>query len=322
MRRLLSAYFSISKREFNGLLALVLLIVLIAAIPFAYHLVVPAENQGQLDKAIRASSAVATNKDPNRKYTGQRVAAHRKPARQLFEFDPNSIGIEEWQKLGLSVRQSAAIIKYRTKGGKFRTPEDLQKMYTISDEMYERLLPYVRISSNYLQRAQTLIKTYPTHNGYKDRALPTDKDRALPIIEVNNADSLALLEIKGIGPAFASRILKYRKRLGGFYKKEQLMEVFGLDSSRYQEIKNQISLDPDHLDKININTADIADFINHPYIRYKQVNALIQYRKQHGAYTSIADLSKVLILDAETISRLTPYLILSNDLDKDKTGHP
>lgn len=107
---------------------------------------------------------------------------------------------------------------------------------------------------------------------------------------------------------FANRIIKYRERIGGFYKKEQLMEVFGLDSVKYEEIKDQIVIDLTKLKRINVNTAEFADFKNHPYIRYKQVNALIQYRKQHGNYSNIADLNKVAILNQETINRLAAYL--------------
>jgi len=44
------------------------------------------------------------------------------------------------------------------------------------------------------------------------------------------------------------------------------------------------------------------------FIRYKQVNATIEYRKQHGNYSNIADLNKVAILNRETVECLAPYL--------------
>jgi competence protein ComEA len=104
------------------------------------------------------------------------------------------------------------------------------------------------------------------------------------------------------------RILTYRERLGGFVNKEQLLEVFGLDSLKYAEIKNQIRVDPVSVRKININTATVEQYKNHPYLRFKQINAIIQYRKQHGNYSNIADLAKVVVIPAETIARLAPYL--------------
>jgi competence ComEA-like helix-hairpin-helix protein len=84
--------------------------------------------------------------------------------------------------------------------------------------------------------------------------------------------------------------------------------VFGLDSAKFEEIKNQISVNASELKMININTAKLEDFKGHPYVRYKQVNAIIEYRKQHGNYSNIADLNKVAILSQEMIERLAPYL--------------
>ncbi len=60
--------------------------------------------------------------------------------------------------------------------------------------------------------------------------------------------------------------------------------------------------------KININTANFDILKNHPYLKYKQINAIIQYRKQHGNYTSVADLKKILILSPQTIEQIAPYL--------------
>ena len=302
MRKLLNTYFSISKREFNGLLALVILILLIAAIPRLYFAAAtqhPARAAvGELTLALKTRER--RYHPPKAYYAGERKKAQRNVVRKLFVFDPNVIGAEDWQRLGLSARQSAVIINYRAKGAKFRRAEDLQKMYTINEEMYKRLLPYVKI-------APPLIAASPYGNSTYSQKLKKSTQE-VSIVELNGADSATLVGIRGIGPAFAIRILKYRERLGGFHKKEQLMEVYGLDSAKYYEIKDQVSLDLGNLRKIDINDVETADFKGHPYIKYKQANAIIQYRKQHGNYADIADLSKVLILDAETINRLAPYL--------------
>jgi competence protein ComEA len=75
------------------------------------------------------------------------------------------------------------------------------------------------------------------------------------VVEVNSADSAGLTKIYGIGPAFASRIIKYRNRLGGFYSKEQLKEVYGLDAEKYAEVREQVRIDPAKVKKVNVNTA-------------------------------------------------------------------
>lgn len=293
MRKLLNAYFDFSKGEFNGLIALIVLVVLIAVTPDVYRFIMP-EPEDPVVEQLAVKRLEFGVKQP-RRFNDRRVTKEnpkKERSYSLFPFDPNTINIDDWQKLGLSFKQSAAIIKYIEKGGKFRKAEDLQKMYTITPEIYKRISPYVKIEDKYA-------------GNIKAKALVPKETK---IIEINEADSAALIEIKGIGPAFANRIIKYRARIGGFYRKEQLLEVFGLDSIKYEEIRNQISVDGQKIKRININIARLEDFKGHPYIRYKQINAIIEYRKQHGNYSNIADLNKVAILDPETVERLAPYL--------------
>lgn len=181
------------------------------------------------------------------------------------------------------------------KGGRFYKPEDLQKMYTISPELYQKLLPYVQIKES----------------GNPKSFVPFERKenvRKTVIVDINTADSAQLDEIKGIGGAFAKRIIKYRERLGGFYKREQLMEVYGLDEQKYAEIKDQISISKRALKTININTAVFNDLKVNPYLSFRQINAIIQYRKQHGNYSGIDDLKKVVLLNQEVIDKISPYL--------------
>ncbi|TDQ07445.1 ComEA family DNA-binding protein [Pedobacter metabolipauper] len=300
MKKWLNDAFGFSKAEFNGLLGLLGLIVLIGTVPYGYNLVKTGDTiDAKSTEVVKMLFLSEKDGIAHNKILPGNAYLKRKPV--LFYFDPNEIDADEWQILGLSERQSASILKYRAKGGQFRKPEDLKKMYVISHELYERLVPYVRIND---QSELT--------SGFENPIIKEkDQDHPLSvlrIIEINGADSTALEEIRGIGPAFALRIMKYRERIGGFYKKEQLMEVFGLDSTKYMEIKDQFIVDVSKIKKINVNEAMPEDFKNHPYIRYKQVNALIQYRKQHGNYINIAELNNVVILSPEVLKRLAPYL--------------
>ncbi|TKC61320.1 hypothetical protein FBD94_12320 [Pedobacter hiemivivus] len=299
MKKWLAVYFGFTKREFNGLMTLFVLIGLMMSFPYLYGLVkeeeqvTEAEQQAVLTLALLEKKKLSDKKE----YNFEQPTVKRKVS--LFAFDPNMIGVEEWIRLGLSAKQAGAILKYRAKGGQFRKKEDLRKMYTISLKMYQQWEPYIRIANDLENSPALNSKTYPKQVHIK---------LAPVVVEVNGADTTALDQIRGIGMTFANRIINYRERIGGFYKKEQLMEVFGLDSVKYEEIKDQVVVDVTKLKRINVNTAEFVDFKNHPYIRYKQVNALIQYRKQHGNYSNIADLNKVAILNQETINRLAAYL--------------
>src|SRR6202034_1469748 len=86
------------------------------------------------------------------------------------------------------------------------------------------------------------------------------------IIELNGADSAKLTEIRGVGPSFAVRIARYRNRLGGFHDKEQLKEIFGVDSLKYAEIKDQVSVNPSKVNRININTISFDQLRIFPYL--------------------------------------------------------
>lgn len=296
MKKWWSGYFSLSKREYNGMLVLMTIVLLISILPYIYEhwflkkTAVTPEEQAAISglEIIQLEHEARTNAFTNVETKGKLTRAAR-----LFRFDPNKIGLTDWQKLGLSARQAQSVLNYRSKGGKFYKTEDLQKMYAISPKKYLELAPYVDIAP--------AAKT-------KDLAFLPDK-KELPVIEINAADTLQLDQIKGIGAAFARRIVSYRNRLGGFHKKEQLMEVFGLDSLKFEEMKPQIALDVTAVRKINLNTATFETLKGHPYLTFKQINAVLQYRKQHGEFQTIDDLKKVVILTPQNIQNLSPYLI-------------
>lgn len=278
MRKWLITYFNFSKREYNGLLVMIVLIGIIRIMPLVYSFFVEEKWDIQAEaSAINQLTLMRTDR-----VTAKRAKYPVAPSRitSLFNFDPNRIGADEWQLLGLSAKQAAVILRYREKGGRYFKKEDLKKMYVISPEMYERLIPYIDIP----QTSEKESYRYPVNSH-------PAKQKTVSVF-LNTADTLQLMELKGVGPAFARRIFNYRQRLGGFYKKEQLLEVYGLDSLKYNEIKDQLILDDQALTRINLNTALFDDLKNHPYLKYKQVNAIIQFRKQHGNYGNIADLKK------------------------------
>jgi len=128
------------------------------------------------------------------------------------------------------------------------------------------------------------------------------------ITELNTADSAKLTELNGIGPSFAHRIVSYRNRLGGFVNKEQLKEVFGMDDDRYAGMQAQVSVDPVHIQKIQINKVDFDGLKHFPYLSFKQMNAIVQFREQHGEYTSLNDMRNIAILDDEILRKIGPYI--------------
>ncbi len=299
MKKHLTTYFNFSKKELNGILVLCIVIVLTLAFPVCFRFFDEPQKYDltQFQKEIALFEASATNRTD---YTTLKYKVEEsKLEPEYFEFDPNSASVIEWQKLGLSARQVKIVRNYVSKGGKFFRKEDLKKIYSISAKQYKGLEPYIRI-------------TQPERRYYSNRKLPvvtgSHPKKDIVVVELNGADSIMLDQLRGIGPTFASRAIRFRDRLGGFYDKEQLREVYGMDSVRYSMIESQISADASSIKKINVNRATFDDLRRHPYLSFKQINALIQYRKQHGNYSSPGDLKKVLILNEEIIRKIGPYL--------------
>ncbi|MFN0257527.1 ComEA family DNA-binding protein [Pedobacter ureilyticus] len=295
MKNWLINNFGFSKREYNGLLYLVIIIIVVTFIPYIYQYYLSRNSSGTNDK-LALEKLVLVDRHNKKRFSDTRSEIESSTAKRpvhYFEFNPNTITEKEWQQFGLSYKQAMSIVNYVRKGGKFYKPEDLKKMYTISPEKYEALLPYVSI---------------PKMDQFDNKPTSTYTKKEAVVVAINTADTLELDKIKGVGPAFARRIVKYRERLGGFYSKEQLFEVFGVDTPKYNEIKDQIKIDAEGIVKFNINTVEFDDLKRHPYLTFKQMNAIIQYRKQHGPYKNMADLSKVLILKPETIQKIAPYL--------------
>ena len=173
-------------------------------------------------------------------------------------------------------------------------------MYSITAQQYQKLEPYIQIPDK-----QAYSNIQNNNQNFDNKTKPT---KATILIDLNEADSLALTTVRGIGPSFASRIIKYRNRLGGFVSINQLKEVYGIDSIKYVQISPQLKIASSIIKQININTSTFDDLKNFPYLTYKQMNAIIAYRKQHGNYKSEKDLSKILILSPETIEKIKPYI--------------
>lgn len=302
MNTWLNKNFGFSKSEFNGILVLLALIILLKAIPFGFEFFEKDRTEDKLTvEKIQKLALVENERYVYRKKeeSDSRGTSHKI---DLFTFDPNTINITDWQKLGLSAKQAQAILNYTSKGGKFYKPEDLAKMYTISPKMYSTLLPFIKIESN--KGAENNKPSFSTES----RSTQTFAKKEYSVVEINSADTMQLQQIKGIGPAFARRIFSYRERLGGFVSKQQLMEVYGLDSTKLREVESQIKIDLNAIKSININTADFETLKRFPYLTYKQINAIVQYRKQHGKYNGIDDLKKIAILTPLTMEKIAPYL--------------
>lgn len=221
---------------------------------------------------------------------------------QLFYFDPNTLSADQWRKLGIREKTIHTIQNYLSKGGHFRKAEDLKKIYGLYADEYERLAPYINIAAE-----------EPVKNNFIEEPKPVKPFISSPrynVIDINAADTAAFIALPGIGSKLSARIVNFRDKLGGFYSINQVGETYGLPDSTFQKIKAFLKLENNSVRKININTATVEELKAHPYIRYALANPIVAYRKEHGPFSKIEDLKKVMAVTEEVYNRIYPYLSL------------
>jgi DNA uptake protein ComE-like DNA-binding protein len=128
--------------------------------------------------------------------------------------------------------------------------------------------------------------------------------RANEHIEINGADTTLLMKIPGIGSYYASRIVRYRDRLGGFASAQQLEEIDGLPESSIAYIK----IDEQQIRKMNLNKLTLNQLKKHPYLNFYQAKEICDYRRLKGPLHSIEDLKLLKDFPPDEIERLKPYI--------------
>jgi competence ComEA-like helix-hairpin-helix protein len=297
---------SFSKKEKNGIIVIVFINLVLISSPFIYERLFPYQCESDIDLRMELSTLEEIQKDsvihfekrlqsPNESYNQSETAEDKAETKtELFHFNPNVITELEWTKLGVSEKTAKSIQKYLSKGGQFRKPDDIKKIWGIPESLANRLIPFVQIPE--------VKSTYEKEFSKKNQ-------QGLSFIDINKADSSTWESLPGIGPTLAKRIILYREKLGGFLDLSQLLEVWGLQDSVLQKSKNRLVLGGE-IKKININLVTFEALKTHPYIGYKSANAIINYRNQHGNFNRLEDIQKIVQIDEKTYNRFVVYLTI------------
>ncbi|MFS0489665.1 ComEA family DNA-binding protein [Leadbetterella byssophila] len=258
MKKLMTLFWDIPKKEAQSIRAFMLLLFFTAT---AYYLLKKHSTESKQRVLLT-------------------IYPYEAPVYQRFHFDPNTLTEDSLALLGIPEKTMKSMINFRSKGGKFRTKEDLQKIYNFPPVLYDSLAPWIKIQTS-----------------------PKPQQKIIAM-DLNLADSTDLVTLKGIGKTFASRIIKYRTALGGFHSLDQLNEIYGLKPETIAQIRPYLKIKTP-VSKIKIN--EVAE-LKHPYLRSYQAKAILAYRKQHGEFKDLDDLKNIDALDEETLANLLPYL--------------
>ena len=277
-------YFNFSSREKKGVLYLAVIITIQLSLLFALRFYEPEIKAPDKEEFFRLAEQLKDSDEKKIEYTRQEVQEIFIPVL----FNPNTADDSILIRNGLTRKQTRIIRNFVSKGGRFRVKADVAKIYSIDTQTFERILPYID-----LPEKVEVIK----------------KAEGKTVVELSTADSIALVELKGIGPSLASRIIKYRNALGGFTSIEQLKEVYGISDSLFLFIQPFIKLNTTWpIRQINLNTDSVSTLIVHPYIRYKLGYGIVNYRKQHNGFKNVDELINLPFVTDEMFRKLVPYL--------------
>jgi DNA uptake protein ComE-like DNA-binding protein len=227
-------------------------------------------------------------------------------SKNIFKFNPNEISEELLDSLSLPSKVKQNLLKYRSAGGRFIKAEDFRKIYGMNDSLYALVKDYISIEDiegDSLNLEIWYTGTYST--GITER----NGDSGCRLqIELNSADSVKLLELNGIGKVFASRIVKYRNLLGGFYNDSQLLEVYNFQEETLNNIRPYIIIDSTAIKKIRINFAGFSELIRHPYLSKDEVIKILEYREENGLFLSVGQFGDIILSDSLKLKKIKPYL--------------
>lgn len=299
MKRERHIYFLLTGEQWLGVA--VLLVLVIGTLVAVKHFQLPEEEMaGWVNDSTKAQFA-----DYQERQDSIRKAQWRKRGDTIVirmqAFDPNVADSSTLVHLGFKPWQAKNMLKYRAAGGRFRKPEDLKKLYGMTDSMYLALVPYITIAQveNDSVLADTLgLDSLPVWTSEKKDTL----------INLRTADTTELKMIRGIGSYRARQIVGYRERLGGFVRVEQVKEILGMESTEVDSILAHLWIDSVAVEQMNVNTIGVQRLSRHPYLRFEQAKAIYELRRRKIRLDSIQQLQAIDCISGETLDKIAPYL--------------
>ena len=313
-KHFLKDYFVFTYKERVGIISIVSIIFLLLLVSYIFPLFIKQKLYSHQEFETEIARLVIEAKDSSKNrsysknfdnglYDDYSLAGKKKYEiikAVVFYFDPNTASSDDWSRLGVREKTITTIQKYISKGGRFKKPEDIAKIWGLSPKDQQRLIPYVSIKTIAHEPVVFEKDTY-----IKPASYSVKKNLS---IDVNLADTTAYISLPGIGSKLSQRIIAFRDKLGGFHSVNQVGETYLLPDSTFQKIKPRLFISDTMVKQININLASVEEMKMHPYLRYTLANAIFQYRQQHGNFSSLEGIKKIMLITDEVFNKIAPYL--------------
>ncbi|MGB0838414.1 MAG: ComEA family DNA-binding protein [Flavobacteriaceae bacterium] len=218
----------------------------------------------------------------------------KKLSDSIFPFNPNYISEYKAYRLGFSTKDLNMILAFRDSGNFLRDAEELGALLGYNESRLDSLKPYFR---------------FPIFENYTKVIKKNSVKELCKVIDINEATIFDLTLIDGIGPFKAGRIIAYRDLVGAVVSMEQLEDIEVLDSLNLINVKQCFKVfDSIQAPGWNLNTDSFSSLMKHPYLNYRQVKGIVEYRKDFGGFNTVEDLLKIEYFSSSEIERIALYL--------------
>jgi competence protein ComEA len=336
MKDFLAPYFFYSRSERNGvfiLAAFSLAILMLPKLYTAFPKPPEATDFTAFEKALAAfdrSKTADTEGGVFEKETDYNNA--------LFGFNPNTASLDKLTQLGLSSRTATTLIHYRERGGQFRRPEDLRKVYGLTAADYDRLKDYIELdnATNWNRKEPLYWEKYGDKTGFRKEASFGEKPQIavnLKPFDPNTATEMDLLEL-GLEEKTVNNMLKYRQNGGVFRKKEDLKKLYNFSDidfiriEKFVQIADNQAVVKSHslmtqngtprkgIENQLIITIDVNKATHDDWLQLRGIGAtfaarIITQREKIGGFATIEQLKEVYGLPDSTLQNIAPYLKLT-----------
>ncbi len=240
---------------------------------------------------------------------GQKQSDHKKTSKKnevkkinypTERFNPNDLSNKDWQKMGFSQKQADVIVNFKNARDGFKTKEDLLDVFVIDSTFYVEIKKYIDLP-NRADEASSDLKSQPQKDKLDENFF----------VELNQASTEELVKLKGIGEYRAKNIIKYRDALGGFYHKDQLLNVYGIPEEVFEEIINHVTVNDEHIHKMDLNSVSYEDLKKHPLINPNEAKSILDLREQINEFKSVDEVLQTAFIDLKKYKELKPYFLVS-----------
>lgn len=253
MKRYWKEWLYFSPKERNAAIVLVIVVGLIFLLPAMYKVDdKPVGIKDSIVSQIQQTNGPLISAKPNIDSFAVSSEAETR-AYHLTFFDPNTATQPMLESLGIPARVALTMIHYREKGGRFRYPSDLKKIYTLNASLADKLIPYVRIENVIGERTISLDRT---KNGYAVQNNKTNNlassnvysKKSYKALDVNLASESEWASLPGIGEVLSKRIVKFRKYKNGFASVDDVANTYGLSAETFEKIKPYLRVEKEYVE--------------------------------------------------------------------------